>query len=126
MALSIEKYITSSCLISNHVVFKNEEIVFENKDVDLDDFLVSVYHHFEIKYPKFHKMDRLCKLGWLATEILLKDSFQQDKYEPADTGIVLANANSSLDTDIKFFETDRKSTRLNSSHGGISRMPSSA
>ena len=28
--------------------------------------------------------------------------------------------------DRKRAETDRKSTRLNSSHGGISRMPSSA
>ena len=29
-------------------------------------------------------------------------------------------------TERKGFDTDRKSTRLNSSHGGISRMPSSA
>ena len=103
--LSMEKYITSSCTISGHVVHKNGKTLFQNKDVELNDFLVSVYHHFEIKYPKFHKMDNLCKLGWLATEILLKDSFDSGKYKPEGMGIVLANASSSLDTDIKYYET---------------------
>ncbi|MEP7165075.1 MAG: hypothetical protein ABI741_10280 [Ferruginibacter sp.] len=103
--MSIDKYITSSCMISGHVVYKNGKAVFENKAVGLDDFLVSVYHHFEIKYPKFHKMDNLSKLGWLATEILLKDSFKPGTYKPADIGIVLANASSSLDTDIRYYET---------------------
>ena len=31
-----------------------------------------------------------------------------------------------LDVELRFFEADRKSTRLNSSHEWISRMPSSA
>lgn len=103
--MSIEKYISSGCIISGHVVYKNGKAVFENKDVDLNDFLVSVYHHFEIKYPKFYKMDNLSKLGWLATEILLKDSFNTNEYKPEAVGIVLANASSSLDTDIKYYET---------------------
>ena len=69
------------------------------------DFLLSVYHHFGINYPKFYKMDNLSKLGWLATEVLLKDSFEKERYKPEDIGVVLANANSSLDTDIKYYET---------------------
>jgi hypothetical protein len=105
--LIIEKYITASCIISNQVVYKNEEQVFENKEAVLADFLVSAYHHFEIKYPKFYKMDNLSKLGWLATEILLKDSFHETEYQPADIGVVLTNASSSLDTDIKYYETTK-------------------
>jgi hypothetical protein len=50
-------------------------------------------------------MDNLSKLGWLANEVLLKDSFDKEKYKPEDIGIVLSNANSSLDTDIKYYET---------------------
>ena len=50
-------------------------------------------------------MDTLCKLGWLSSEILLRDSFNPGKYHPRDTGVVLANANSSLDTDLKYIET---------------------
>ena len=100
-----EKYITSSCIISHNTVYKNEKAVFENKEASLNDFLVSVYHHFEIKYPKFYKMDNLSKLGWLAAEILLRDSFNAAEYEPESIGIVFANASSSLDTDIKYYET---------------------
>src|SRR5258706_16052189 len=50
-------------------------------------------------------MDNLSKLGWLASEILLKDNFRAEKYQPEETGLVLANANASLDTDLKYFET---------------------
>ncbi|MEP7255735.1 MAG: hypothetical protein ABI666_08150 [Ferruginibacter sp.] len=101
----IEKYITASCIISNHVVYKNEQPVFENKGVALPEFLVSAYHHFALQYPKFYKMDSLSKLGWLATEILLKDSFTATEYRPEDIGVVFSNTNSSLDTDVKYYET---------------------
>lgn len=68
------------------------------------DWLVEVYKHFGFDYPKFYKMDNLSKLGWLATEILLKDGFLKT-YKPEDVGIVFYNKSSSLDTDIKYFET---------------------
>ncbi len=101
--LSEDIYITASCIISNHVVYKNETPLFENKDATLDNFLLSVYRHVEINYPKFYKMDSLSKLGWLAAEILLKDSFNIMKYEHGNVGVILANASSSLDTDIKYY-----------------------
>jgi hypothetical protein len=103
--LSIEKYITASCIISKHVVYKNEQPVFKNTGTGLTEFLVSIYQYFALQYPKFYKMDSLGKLGWLAAEVLLKDNFNATAYKPEDVGIVLANANSSLDTDIKYFET---------------------
>jgi hypothetical protein len=103
--LSTNNYITASCIISNHVVYKNEAPIFENRNVPVADFLLSVYRHFEINYPKFYKMDNLSKLGWLATEILLKGSFHIGKYDPEAIGIILANASSSLDTDIKYYES---------------------
>ncbi len=100
-----EKYITANCVINKNVVCKNGKILFENKNADPHTFFNSVYHHFNIDYPKFYKMDHLSKLGWLASEILLKDEFIIKNYRPEETGIVLANANSSLDTDLKYFET---------------------
>ena len=103
--LVTEKYITSSCLISNHTVYKNGELLFVNKDTDVPGFLLSVYKHFTINYPRFYKMDNLSKLGWLASEILLKDSFHKENYRPEDTGLVLSNANASLDTDQKYLST---------------------
>jgi hypothetical protein len=79
--------------------------LYENKEAGVNDFLLAAYNHFNIKYPKFYKMDQLSKLGWLAAELLLKDSFDTAAYEPETVGVVLSNANSSLDTDIRYFET---------------------
>ncbi len=53
-------------------------------------------------------MDNLSKLGWLASEILLKDSFKPEDYKPEEFGVVLANSNASLDTDLKYFETTKE------------------
>jgi len=88
-------------------VYKDQQPVFEGKDRDLSEFLVAIYRHFGWQYPKFHKMDNLCKLGWLANELLLQDNFDKDKYKPEDIAIVLSNANASLDTDIKYYETTK-------------------
>lgn len=102
-----EKYINASCVISKNHVLKNRKTVFENKHTDLNEFLLSVYNYIGLNYPKFYKMDNLSKLGWLASEILLKDSFRTEIYGPDEIGLVLANANASLDTDLKYFETTK-------------------
>ena len=102
-----EKYITGLCTISNGVIYKNNQKLFENKEADLPGFLLSVYQHFQLNYPKFYKMDNLSKLGWLASEILLKDTFKKESYQPEQVGLILANANSSLDNDIKYFDSTK-------------------
>ena len=69
----------------------------------IQSFLLSAYQYLKIDYPKFYKMDNLSKLGFLASEVLLKDEnlkVNQDKI-----GIVLTNANSSLDADEKYFQS---------------------
>jgi len=101
--LFAEKYITSYCRISNHSIYKNGKVLFENKDVDVQTFLLSVYKYFDINYSRFYKMDSLSKLGWLASEILLKNNFKKEKYRAEEIGIILSNANASLDTDEKYF-----------------------
>lgn len=102
-----EIHITASSEISQHRIFKNEVSVFENKEAGVHAFLLAAYHHLEIKYPKFYKMDNLSKLGWLASEVLLKDSFDTGKYKPDDVGVLLSNASSSLDADLKYFESTK-------------------
>lgn len=68
-------------------------------------FLLSIYKNLEINYPKFYKMDNLCKLGFLAAEIILKNRQITEEYKSEDIGIILANSNSSLETDIKYYDT---------------------
>lgn len=107
MAVLTPNYITASCTISNNIVYKNEQVVFANENENTAGFLLSAYQHFQVKYPKFYKMDNLSKLGWLAAEVLVTGSLQTTQYKPEDIGIVLANKNASLDNDIKYFETTK-------------------
>ena len=97
--------ITAHCRISRQTVWKNGGLVFGNSQTDLPGFLLSGYQHFSGNYPKFYKMDNLSKLGWLAAEVLLQQGFHAGSYRPEEMGITLANANSSLDADQKYYQT---------------------
>jgi hypothetical protein len=44
-------------------------------------------------------MDNLCKLGFLSAETLLRDTEIRNRYTGKDTGLILMNSSSSLDTD---------------------------
>jgi hypothetical protein len=96
--------ITASCLISRNKIHKNGKTVFQHPG-SAEKFLDEIYAHYEITYPKFHKMDMLCKLGFLAAEILLKETGHEKKYSESETGIVLSNSHASLDVDLKYAKT---------------------
>jgi hypothetical protein len=99
------RYITATCIISDHVVHMNGKAVFEAPATGGQGFLLSVYQHTDVQYPKFYKMDNLSKLGWLACELLLRQGFRRTDYRPEEIAVILSNANASLDTDYKYFET---------------------
>ena len=99
-----EKYITGFCSINNGIVAKDGVNIFAHES-DLSGLLLATYQYLQLTYPKFYKMDNLSKLGWLATEFLLKDTFNKDEYQPEETGVLLANTNSSLDDDIKYWDS---------------------
>ena len=93
--MPVNNYITASCTINKNVVYKDDIMLFENRQAPVMDFLLSAYQHLEIKYPKFYKMDGLSKLGWLAAEVLLTGNFAPDKYRAENIGVVLCNASTS-------------------------------
>ncbi|MEP6846383.1 MAG: hypothetical protein ABI861_10285 [Panacibacter sp.] len=100
------KKISAFSIVKNNTVSKNGDLLFGcEQEKDAADFFLAAYSYFAINYPKFYKMDNLSKLGILATEILLKDSFQTEGKDPYNTGIVLSNSNSSLDTDKRYYDT---------------------
>ena len=61
--------------------------------------LVELYRTHIGDYPKFFKMDPLCRLGLVTTELLLKQS------PKADYGVLLFNRSSSLADDSAFQDT---------------------
>lgn len=92
-------HISRFCMIRNCKVVVNHELLYAEKTIPVQDFLKKAYRHFKLEYPKFHKMDNLSKLGFLAAELIMRNGVQDDDHEKERTGIILANSASSLDTD---------------------------
>src|SRR5687767_13637096 len=103
--MKIETSITSYVLLRNNQIILDGKPAFENKELTTVDFLDAAYKHFQINYPKFFKMDSLCKTGFIAAELLLRDNKSKESFQPEEIGIIISNANSSLDTDIKYEES---------------------
>lgn len=61
-----------------------------------------LYREFVGDYPKFFKMDALCKLGFIGAELLLRGFSAEDKENAA---IILFNRNGSLITDKNYQNT---------------------
>ncbi|MFT3751299.1 MAG: hypothetical protein QM768_23510 [Agriterribacter sp.] len=99
------QHITTYSIISGNIALKDDAVLFEEQSLSPQEFLLSLYKYLQVDYPKFYKMDNLCKLGFLATEILLQNRKVAEDYGKADVGIVLSNTNASLDADIAYFET---------------------
>ncbi|RFS21125.1 hypothetical protein DVR12_17460 [Chitinophaga silvatica] len=98
-------HITGSVIISQNKVYKDGELIWEHDPkAEISVFMRAAYDQFSGQYPKFHKMDALSKLGWLAAEVLVKDS-DIATCKPEEVGLLLSNRSSSLDTDVRYFET---------------------
>lgn len=87
--------IMSEIMVSPGEVWLNGKIISRKGITDL-------YREYAGDYPKFFKMDSLCKLGFIGAEILLKEFSPKEK---EDCAIVLFNESSSLITDRNYENT---------------------
>ncbi|HNR41462.1 MAG TPA: hypothetical protein PKL65_04460 [Bacteroidales bacterium] len=92
-------YITGYCIIRNNEASVNGKPVFSAHGKNTREFFTDLYKFLDSDYPKFHKMDNLCKLGFLSSELILKKNGVRTIFSGSDTGVILANSSSSLDTD---------------------------
>ncbi len=98
--MSTTNYITAVCSVKNGNVGINNKADFTNSSAASSvDFLKSVYTHYQLSYPKFYKMDSLCKLAFLTSELLLKTNKITDTYTAEDIAIITSNCSSSLEID---------------------------
>ncbi len=96
--------IRAHCTISgNKAVLNGNEVYSGEAGQEAVSFLSALYKHLQIDYRKFFKMDKLSKLGFLASELLLDGTDRELSKE--DTALILWNSSSSLDTDIAFQQT---------------------
>jgi hypothetical protein len=98
----LENKIVGYILIRNNLATNEAGVLFEKKGVPARDFFNTAYAALQINYPRFFKMDNLCKTGFLACEILLRQKDTSRPLSGFETGIVFSTANSSLDTDVLF------------------------
>src|SRR5690554_3071713 len=99
-------YIRKYLEISNGNISVNGRLCFRSSETDFGSIMKEFYKNLDISYPKFYKMDDLCKLAFIGSEIML------DGIKGKNIALLFSNSESSLE--------DRKSTRLNSSHVRIS------
>ncbi|NDV81064.1 beta-ketoacyl synthase [Bacteroides sp. 51] len=83
--------------IKNGQITVNSQTIFTSGEKSFPTFIREAYKTLGESNMKFYKMDDLCKLGYMACHYILKDI----SYSPTEIGIILANKNASLHTDIK-------------------------
>lgn len=102
----MENIITKYCIINGNKVIVNGKTEFiDSENLDYGKLMKAIYKHYDIKYPKYFKMDNLCKIAFLGSEILLKDNEHIKEYEPSRVGVIMQNTNSTIDTDTKYVDT---------------------
>ena len=70
----------------------------------IGDWAEALYRQGGIQYPKFFKMDHLCRIGWMASELLLAG--ENDRFEPrTDRAVILFNRSGSLCNDTQYQTT---------------------
>lgn len=88
---------TKTVRITKCAVKVDEETILANENKTFADFIREIYKKSGESNMKFYKMDDLCKLGYIAASLLLKE----ESHTPLETGLILANANASLHSDLK-------------------------
>lgn len=87
-------------LTENRVTIDNTPIHTSEKGLPM---LKELYHSMVGDYPKFHKMDPLCKLGFIASELLLNAEAEYEnttRFIQCDNrAVVLAGRNASICAD---------------------------
>jgi len=100
----MKNFISRYCIVRDSKINLNGKIIFE-QETDLNSFLINAYRKFNINYAKFFKMDLLCKLAFIGSEILVKETGMLSKYKGNEIALVLSNRASSLDTDRNYLKT---------------------
>jgi len=94
--------IMSYCRITDCSVIADGKVLVRYDPGDEDPWLLQIYKALDIRYPKFHKMDNLCKAGFIGAEMVMKDDDMEDK---EDWAVVTFNRSSSSDNDIAYQKT---------------------
>ncbi len=91
----------SYCIIQPSTIRHNGQLLFEARAGEEQSFFLEAYRYFAINYPKFHKMDRFCQLGFLSALPIVPE---KRRAAPSKTGVLLASKSGSIHTDQHYYE----------------------
>ncbi|MDR1880786.1 MAG: beta-ACP synthase [Tannerellaceae bacterium] len=98
----LQAHLIRRCTVERGRVVRDGTIIFHATGGEaFPSFIREAYAHLALDDRRFYKMDDLCKLGYIAAAYLLSGIDWASRYKPEETGIILSNASSSLDTDIR-------------------------
>ena len=95
--------------VTHHVVITPDQVEVDGRRLAVEkgdtSFLTALYKRYIDDYPKFYKMDMLCRLGFVASELLLQAEGDSSHEGLDDRAVILFNRSSSLASDIKYQAT---------------------
>jgi 3-oxoacyl-[acyl-carrier-protein] synthase-1 len=91
--------------VTHEIEITTTSVVLDAQNIPVKEtggkMLVELYRSYAGDYPKFFKMDTLCRLGFMAAELLLKHT--GDDIKPS--AIVFANRSASIKNDTDYLAT---------------------
>lgn len=93
------RVITYCRIKDNSVWINGKELLHSDPTEELTAFLSRLYKHMDLNYPKYFKMDKLCKLGVLASELVIREIPDFSSIAKTEIALVFSNNASSLDSD---------------------------
>ncbi len=99
------------CYIQSYVSIRKDKVVLNGQvlseqNLPAPEQAKALYQYLQLDYPKFFKMDELCKLAFIAAELVLKEHSLNTVSEN-EIAVILANASSTLFTDQRHQESIR-------------------
>ena len=95
--------------IQHRVYISTDKVIVDGKALELTEkgsaLLTQIYRSHIGDYPKFFKMDTLCKLGFVASELLLNSEGNRNFEPREDRAVILFNRNASLQADTNYQST---------------------
>ena len=98
-------YITKYSKIETQNLSVNGRNIFSSDEQETGKIFKSIYKQLNIKYPKYHKMDKLCKLGFLTAEPIFQDWNTKNNYLPEEIALILSNSNSTINIDTDYYNS---------------------
>ena len=95
-----------SMVRKHHIRILPSQLQVDGKDMEFEgegkSMLTNIYKRYINDYPKFYKMDGLSRLGFLASELLLRTDGGRGDSPIEDRAVVLFNHSSSVQADMSY------------------------